>query len=326
MLRRVFLMNTTATPAARPKSPKNLDRYARAIAASKRVRWEIEPDVLRGRTFDHTHELMPVGLSLASRLPRLDDRDRVLFSQIQGRTYANMFGLLERIVNAKVLDLTHHHLFGNQTALEALVRFSDEELKHQELFRRVELLIAEAMPSGYRFAHDATAVAGVVLGKSSWSVLALTCVIELVTQAHYKESILPEVALSPLFKDVFRFHWLEESQHAVLDELEWEAEDGRLTPEQRSRAVADLVALVRAVDDLVCSQAASDTAYFLQHAGTDLDEAGRARVASTFTAAYRYQYLLSGVARTRFPEILRSMVTDADFGRVAASLPTQASP
>ena len=319
-------MNTTAERIASTKSPKtHVDRYARAIEASKRVRWEIEPDVIRGRTFDHAHALMPVGLSLASRLPPLDDRERILFSQIQGRTYANMFGLLERIVNAKVLELTHHHLFGDQIALEALVRFSDEELKHQELFRRVEVLVADAMPSGYRFAHDATAVAGVVLGKSSWSVLALTCVIELVTQAHYKESILPEVALSPLFKDVFRFHWLEESQHAILDELEWEAEDRRLTPEQRTRAAIDLGDLIRAVDDLVCSQAASDTSYFLQHAATDLDEAGRGRIATTFTAAYRYQYLLSGVARTRFPDILRSMVTEEDFGRVAAALPPSAT-
>ena len=28
------------------------DRYARAVAASKRVRWSIEEDVIRNRTFD----------------------------------------------------------------------------------------------------------------------------------------------------------------------------------------------------------------------------------------------------------------------------------
>jgi hypothetical protein len=55
-------------------------------------------------------------------------------SQIQGRTYANVFGLVERFINAKVLELSHDHWFGDQ--LEALVRFSDEELKHQALFRR----------------------------------------------------------------------------------------------------------------------------------------------------------------------------------------------
>ena len=55
-------------------------------------------------------------------------------------------------------------------------------------------------------------------------MLALTCHIELFTQAHYRESIEPDAALSPLFKDVFLYHWKEESQHAILDELEWTRE------------------------------------------------------------------------------------------------------
>src|SRR5205085_1995981 len=113
---------------------------------------------------------------------------------------ANMFGLIERWVNAKVLEVGQRHLFGDQVALEALVRFSDEELKHQELFRRVEELIARDMPAGYRFTHDANAIASVVLGKSTWAVLALMCVVELVTQVHYKESIDGDARLSTLFK------------------------------------------------------------------------------------------------------------------------------
>jgi len=32
---------------------------------------------------------------------------------------------------AKVLETTRDHWLGDQTALEALIRFSDEELKHQ---------------------------------------------------------------------------------------------------------------------------------------------------------------------------------------------------
>ena len=60
-------------------------------------------------------------------------------SQIQGRTYANMFGFVERFIVAKILEITRNHWLGDQIALEALVRFCDEELKHQELFRRIEL-------------------------------------------------------------------------------------------------------------------------------------------------------------------------------------------
>ena len=37
-----------------------------------------------------------------------------------------------------MLEVSRDHWLGDQIALEALVRFTDEELKHQELFRRIE--------------------------------------------------------------------------------------------------------------------------------------------------------------------------------------------
>ena len=210
-------------------------RYARTIDASKRVRWDIERDILRGRRFDLAHKLLPDGLSMADELADvLDDAQRRFYSQVQGRTYARMFGLVERFICAKMLELSRDHWFGDQTALEALVRFSDEELKHQALFREVELLAADGMPEGYTFELGANEVASFVLGKSTWAVLALTCHIELFSQAHYRQSIEPDAALSPLFKDIFLFHWKEESQHAILDELEWVRVDAAL-PDDTAR-------------------------------------------------------------------------------------------
>jgi hypothetical protein len=138
------------------------------------------------------------------------------------------------------------------------MRFTDEELKHQELFRRVEAMIAADMPAGYAFMPRPDDVARAVLSKSTWAVLALTCHIELFTQAHYRQSIEPDAALSELWKDVFLFHWKEESQHAILDELEWVRENARLTPEQRDGAVTDLIELVGAVDGILQLQSASD--------------------------------------------------------------------
>jgi hypothetical protein len=40
------------------------------------------------------------------------------------------------------------------------------------------------MMDGYRFGADRNDVARVVLSKSTWSVLALTCLIEMFTQVH----------------------------------------------------------------------------------------------------------------------------------------------
>ena len=165
------------------------ERFARCIASSKRVRWDIETDVIRGRRFDRANKLLPDGLSFANRLDFLSPDEKIYFSQVQGRTYANMFRLVERFIGAKVLELSRDHWLGDQVALEALVRFTDEELKHQALFRRVEALTAEVMPPGYSFAWDPNEVAAAVLSKGSWAVLALTLHIELFTQSHYRESI-----------------------------------------------------------------------------------------------------------------------------------------
>jgi hypothetical protein len=78
--------------------------------------------------------------------------------------------------------------YDDQVAVEALVRFSEEESKHQELFRQIEKLCAEVMPPGYQFTASPNDVAMAVLSKSTWAVLGLTCHIELFTLAHYKHS------------------------------------------------------------------------------------------------------------------------------------------
>jgi len=45
-----------------------------------------------------------------------------------------MFGFVERFITAKVLDTTRDHWLGSQIALEALIRFSDEELSTRNYF------------------------------------------------------------------------------------------------------------------------------------------------------------------------------------------------
>lgn len=303
-------------------APGTQDRYARCIENSRRVRWEIERDVIRDRRFEMRHKFLPDGLSLADRLNFLSPGERRFISQIQGRTYANMFGLVERYVGAKMLELSHEHALGNQVALEALVRFTDEELKHQALFRRIEGLAALQMPAGYAFLPDADEVARFVLGKSNWAVLALTCHIELVTQVHYRESIADDASVSPLFQDVFLFHWKEESQHAVLDELEWLRADAPLGEAERDRGVDDLIALVAGVDGLLQMQATSDARYFLANkpqAGA-LSDAEQARLEAVLLAAYRWQYIVSGAQHPHFAALLGRLLTPAQQQRIGAAL------
>src|SRR5678816_654446 len=200
-------------------------------------------------------------------MPFLSGDERRLLSQVQGRSYANIFGLVERYIGAKILEVSRDHWLGDQNALEALVRFSDEELKHQALFRRVDGMMGAMMPAGYRFDIDPDQVARAVLDKSTWAVLVLTLHIELFVQNHYIQSMEPDGELSPLFKDVFLFHWKDECQHVVLDELELRRHDAGLSADARDRGVDDFIALVQAVDGILQAQAMADREYFAAQCG-----------------------------------------------------------
>jgi uncharacterized protein YggL (DUF469 family) len=308
--------------AATTTNQSDTSRYAKCIEVSKRIRWDIDKDVIRGRSFDYTQNFLPDGLSLIEDISFLTYANKRLLSQIQGRTYANIFGLVERFINAKIMEVSHDHVLGDQTALEALIRFSDEELKHQELFRRIDQMIAQDMPAGYTFEHDANAVASVVLSKSTWAVLALTCHIELFTQAHYKQSIEPNANLSELFKDVFLYHWREESQHAILDELEWRREDEKLSASERDQAVTDFIDLVVAVDGILQAQSEADASYFCMIAGRSFTTEERDEIAKALLRAYRWQYILSGAQEPRFTEILGSLINEQQGKQVAEALAT----
>jgi len=294
-------------------------RYAKAIETSRRVHWDIDV-VMGGRAFDFDRKFLPDGLSLVSELDFLGEADRRLLSQVQGRTYANLFGLVERFISAKMVEVSRDHWFGDQVAFEALVRFTDDELKHQEMFRRIDRAMAARMPAGYVCAPQPNDVAAAVLGKRTWAVLALTTHIELFVSAHYRCSIDADADIDPLWKDVFLHHWKDEATHVVLDELEWQREDAKLSPQQRDGAVDDLIALVGAVDAILQMQSAADADYFTAITPTLFTDAQREQMSATVLKAYRWQYIVSGVMEPRFQKTLFGMVSDVQRTRIESAL------
>lgn len=289
------------------------------IGVSKRVRWNID-DVIQGRRLDVGQKFLPDSLSLVNELGFLSADEQRFLSQVQGRTYAYIFALVERFINAKVLDISRQHWLGDQTALEALVRFSEEELKHAELLHQMESLAADVMPEGYAQTVDANEVAGIVLGKSTWAVLALTCHIEILTQIHYKKSIEPAENLSGLWKDVFLFHWKEDCRQAILDELEWRRVDTTLGKGEREQAVTDLIQLLVAVDRILQIQATADAEYFFAVIDCPLPVEAKTAVRNGILKAYRWQYIVSGIQDGRFMDILTDLIDEQQAERITMAL------
>jgi hypothetical protein len=137
---------------------------------------------------------------------------------------------------------------------------------------------------------------------------------------HYLESIQPDAGSSPLFKDVFLYHWKEESQHAILDELEWTRCDKGLTPAQRDAAVNDFIGLVGAVDGILQAQSAADVEYFCHTSEARFTGNQVKELMAGVLRAYRWQYIVSGAQHPRFLKVLTGMITPAQTERIARAL------
>jgi hypothetical protein len=87
----------------------------------------------------------------------------------------------------------------------------------------------------------------------------------------------------------------------------------------RDRAVDDLIALVGAVDGILVSQAAADTAYFVAASKRTLTRDDVERLGDAVLKAYRWQYIVSGV-RGRFVAVLTELLSESQMARIGSSL------
>jgi len=132
--------------------------------------------------------------------------------------------------------------------------------------------------------------------------------------------IAVDADVSGLLRDAFRFHWLEECQHAIVDEIEWQRADRRLTQRERDHAVADLIELISAMDGLVQQQAAADTAYFHAISGRAFSHQQSRAIHAVFLRAYRWQHISAGVRHPHFVRLLSSMTTMQQQQRIRSAL------
>ena len=119
---------------------------------------------------------------------------------------------------------------------------------------------------------------------------------------------------------MFLFHWKEESQHAIVDELEWRREDARVSDQQREQGVDDLIDLIGVLDAIVHKQAEADAGYFLRHVRRSPSAEEAAIVRDRVLAAYRWQYIVSGSQEPRFCAVLKELTTPSQLQRLRAAL------
>ena len=285
--------------------------YATCVRNSEKVSWKLDDVMPAGTRLDFSRPFLPSALAGRGELPFLSPDERRTLNQINGNAYLNLFAFVEEYIIAVAVQHAHAEMFGDHDAIRALVRFADEEVKHQALFRRYRSAFQQDFGHACEVLGSAAEVAGVILSKSPIAVMLVTLHLEIMTQAHYVECVKDDTAVDPFFAKLLRFHWMEESQHARIDALELDklltAADGDII----AKAFDDYLSLIDAFDGLLKSQAEMDARAIAKALRRAFDAEQTTQIVTAQHRGYRHTFLVFGMTNTTFLENLAKISTDA---------------
>ena len=95
------------------------------------------------RDFDLSKRFLPNSLSGVDAISVLNEDEKRKLNQIMGNAYLHLFAFVEEFIVPTVTEESLNNPYGDEVRQRSLVRFSEDELKHQELFRRSIALFTE---------------------------------------------------------------------------------------------------------------------------------------------------------------------------------------
>jgi hypothetical protein len=282
--------------------------YAACLQSAETKPWTVD-DCFAGRDFDFTKRFLPERIAGVEPIGCLDDEGRRILNQIRGNSYCHLFAFVEEYIVPMVVDHARADIYGDETRVWSLLRFAGEELKHQEMMRRA----VEQFQAGFGvecgLIPGREQVAGVVLATSPLTALLLTSMIEWLTQLHYTEHVKDGGELDGLFRDLLRFHWIDESRHARMDSLLIDEVADGLSAAEREQAIDQLLELGGAVDGLLGDQVELDIDALQAATGRRFSEAERNEIRAHQRRAYRWTFLVSGLEHPNFARIVEELTT-----------------
>ena len=111
--------------------------YPSIVAASQRVAWTVD-DIFANRRFDTTRRTVPDSWVGTEHLAFLDDSERRTLNHIRAFSYAHLLGNYEEFIPVQMSEVAEQDWHDDRSRMRALFRFGEEEMKHQQLFRRTE--------------------------------------------------------------------------------------------------------------------------------------------------------------------------------------------
>ena len=282
--------------------------YADCLDNSIKSAWTVD-DCFQGRDFDFTKRFLPDRIAGVDGITCLNGQEKLQLNQIRGNSYCHIFAFVEEFIVPMVMDHARSDVFRDETRLRYLLQFAEQETKHQDMLRRAMAQFEAGFGVSCGVIPGREEVAKVVLGKSPLAALLLTSLIEWFTQLHYVEHVRDNDDLDPLFRDLLRFHWIDEAQHAKADSVLMSEIAGELSDAQREQAVDELLELGMAIDGLLAQQIELDIAALETTVGRMFTDAERTEISDQQRRSYHWTFLVSGLAHPKFAEIVGQLTT-----------------
>jgi hypothetical protein len=281
--------------------------YAQIIDVSERVAWRIDDLLPESASIDFSRPHLPDALAHVGELSFLDAGAKLKLNQIRGHSYMNLLAFVEEYIIAQTVRHAEAEMFGDHRAVRALLRFGEEEVKHQALFHRYCAKFRKGFPTDLKVLGAAADVARIILSKSPMAVLLTTLHLELMSQRDFTDAIRDNSSLDPVFVKILRHHWLEEAQHAKIDLLELAKLSEEANDAVIRTAFDDYFAIIGAFDGLLAQQVEMDIESLELVLGRGLSDGDKEVMRSTQRRSYRADFIGMGMSTPLFVETVSNL-------------------
>lgn len=253
-------------------------QYDAIVATSERVAWTVN-SVLGDRCFDTSRPFVPETWLRLADIDFLDQRQWLLLNHIRAFSYIHMLGNYEELIVRHMTTLAGSLSLDDPAQARALFRFCDEEMKHQELFAAAEKQME--MDCGLEFERffdpERQVLHGMTEQFMTYPPLARSIILQAFewgTQRHYRESVQlgDGPLIDVLYADLLKYHWLEESQHVKVGELEIRSMAAAVTPQQVSDAFDQVLEIAGLIGQTFSGQVEKEIATLERETGVLSDQ------------------------------------------------------
>ena len=243
--------------------------YPSIVATSQKVEWAVE-EIFRDRRFDATKKIIPDSWVRTQHLPFLTEQEQRTLNHLRAFSY-------EEFIPIHLMELAQRDWHGDRAHLRALLRFGEEEMKHQQLFQRAEAVLEASCGHAFGRYFNSERLASFTQATLAYPPLPRALILSALewgSQRHYVDSVRDRHGDSsdPLYVDLLKYHWIEENQHTKTGMLEIAQLAGGHNPEELSAVFDDMQGIGSLVDETFVGQVEEERKTFQTVTGRTLTD------------------------------------------------------